>query len=409
MMESVLQWFCFGKKGVAVMANDVFANGREIACKAGAGKTICAMPDVCFTPPENPATPPGVPVPYPNTGFSSDTTKGSKSVKISDKEIMLKNKSCFKKSTGDEAGCAAKKGVVTSTNKGEVYFKAWSMDVKVEGENVDRHLDLTTNNHACDPGDTPPWVFLDTGAIAPEDHPCKEHIDDAQSKCEKSKLTTEKTEKGNDKVVRDCSDAPGCKEAMACILVPKDRDNDMCCKPDNTGHHMIEDQWVKHNDEFPWYRSDRGSNKQSLKKTTPAIKTINDAPCVCANASRTVGTPHREMHDVQGYVVEQFQSGGSRCEPSKPSNGFTYGEGKRSAINAHQATFEPPCDKKCLESQLDSFYGDDNDRPLNLPETKQGLSDSRPIMEDAWGNTVSGQGSGLTQSLGNIFKKSGLA
>lgn len=143
------------------MANNVFANGRELACKAGSGKTICAFPDTCFTPPENPATPPGVPVPYPNTGFASDTTKGSKNVKISDKEIMLKNKSYFKTSVGDEAGCAAKKGVITSKNKGKVYFKAWSMDVKVEGENVDRHLDLTTNNHACEPGDTPPYPFTD--------------------------------------------------------------------------------------------------------------------------------------------------------------------------------------------------------------------------------------------------------
>lgn len=40
------------------MANEVFANGREIACKAGSGKTIAAFPDTCFTPPENPATPP---------------------------------------------------------------------------------------------------------------------------------------------------------------------------------------------------------------------------------------------------------------------------------------------------------------------------------------------------------------
>jgi Toxin PAAR-like domain len=68
------------------MANQVFADGREVACAAGAGKTICATPDVCFTPPENPATPPGVPVPYPNTAFASDTTDGSKSVKISGKE-----------------------------------------------------------------------------------------------------------------------------------------------------------------------------------------------------------------------------------------------------------------------------------------------------------------------------------
>src|SRR5690242_210817 len=114
------------------MGNDVFANGREIACKAADGKTICAMPDVCFTPPENPATPPGVPVPYPNTAFASDTTNGSKTVMISGKEIMLKNSSYFKKSTGDEAGCAAKKGVITSTNTGKAYFQSWSMDVKIE-------------------------------------------------------------------------------------------------------------------------------------------------------------------------------------------------------------------------------------------------------------------------------------
>src|SRR5512134_1309044 len=111
------------------MGNDVFANGREISCKAADGKSICAFPDVCMTPPENPATPPGVPVPYPNTGLASDTTSGTTTVKITGKEVMLKNKSYFKKSTGDEAGCAAKKGFVTSVNRGKVYFTAWSMDV----------------------------------------------------------------------------------------------------------------------------------------------------------------------------------------------------------------------------------------------------------------------------------------
>ncbi|CAD7853001.1 MAG: hypothetical protein, partial [Olavius algarvensis Gamma 1 endosymbiont] len=75
------------------MANKVFANGREIACKKADGKSIGAFPDVCMTPPETPATPPGVPVPYPNTGFARDTTAGSKTVKISGKEVMLRNKS----------------------------------------------------------------------------------------------------------------------------------------------------------------------------------------------------------------------------------------------------------------------------------------------------------------------------
>src|SRR5689334_6444553 len=118
------------------MSNQVYANGMAVSCKAGSGKSICAFPDVCFTPPQTPATPPGVPIPYPNTGMSSDCADGSASVKISNQEIMLRDKSYFKKSMGDEAGRAPKKGVITSENMGKVYFNSWSMDVKVEGENV---------------------------------------------------------------------------------------------------------------------------------------------------------------------------------------------------------------------------------------------------------------------------------
>ena len=118
------------------MSDEVFANGMEVSCKAASGKSICAFPDVCFTPPTTPATPPGVPLPYPNTGMASDCTSGSTSVRISGKEVMLKDKSYFKRSTGDEAGCAPKKGVMTSVNMGKVYFVAWSMDVHVEGEFV---------------------------------------------------------------------------------------------------------------------------------------------------------------------------------------------------------------------------------------------------------------------------------
>jgi Domain of unknown function (DUF4150) len=149
------------------MSNHVYANNMEISCKSAAGKSICAFPDVCFTPPLTPATPPGVPIPYPNTGMASDTTDGSSSVKISGQEVMLKDKSYFKTSTGDEAGSAPKKNVITSKIKGKVYFNAWSMDVKVEGENVVRMLDLTTHNHASKPGATPTWPYLDKAAYAP--------------------------------------------------------------------------------------------------------------------------------------------------------------------------------------------------------------------------------------------------
>jgi 5-methylcytosine-specific restriction endonuclease McrA len=143
------------------MSCEVYANGMSIACKAADGKTVAAFPDVCFTPPLTPATPPGVPIPYPNTGFASDTTNGSKTVQISGQEVMLKNKSYFKQSTGDEAGSAPKKGIVTSQIRGKVNFESWSMDVKFEGENVPRHLDLTGHNEASDPPNAPPWPYVD--------------------------------------------------------------------------------------------------------------------------------------------------------------------------------------------------------------------------------------------------------
>ena len=112
------------------MSNEVYANSRKCRARQAAGKSICAFPDVCMTPPQTPATPPGVPIPYPNTGMASDTTDGSTTVKISGKEVMLKNKCYFKKSMGDEAGCAPMKGWSPSKNTGKVYFTSWSMDVK---------------------------------------------------------------------------------------------------------------------------------------------------------------------------------------------------------------------------------------------------------------------------------------
>jgi hypothetical protein len=165
------------------MSNQVYANNMEVSCKAAAGKSICAFPDVCFTPPLTPATPPGVPIPYPNTGMASDCTDGSSTVKISGQEVMLKNKSYFKRSTGDEAGSAPKKGVVTSQNMGKVYFTMWSMDVKVEGENVVRMMDMTTHNHASMPGNSPPWPYVDVVAAPGITEACKEDKANEESAC----------------------------------------------------------------------------------------------------------------------------------------------------------------------------------------------------------------------------------
>lgn len=181
------------------MSNDVFANSREISCKKGDGKTICEFPDVCFTPPENPATPPGVPVPYPNTAFSKDTTEGSKTVKITGQEVMLKNKSYLKTSTGNEAGCAAKKGVITSKIKGKAYFISWSPNVKFEGENVVRHIDMTTNNHASPTANgSVPQIHPDTQVPPSTMEPCEAAANSADNADELGpKTATRQDENGN--------------------------------------------------------------------------------------------------------------------------------------------------------------------------------------------------------------------
>jgi hypothetical protein len=146
------------------VSNEVFANNNEISCKSGSGKVIAAFPDVCLTPPSPPAGP--WPIPYPVSSFSSDASNGSRSVKIDGKEVMLKNNSYFKKCTGDEAATRAQgMGVITHQITGKVFFEAWSMDVKIEGENVCRHLDITTSNHASTPGQTPPLPEMENMSL----------------------------------------------------------------------------------------------------------------------------------------------------------------------------------------------------------------------------------------------------
>lgn len=383
------------------MANQVFANSMEVSCKSAAGKSICAFPDVCFTPPQTPATPPGVPIPYPNTGMATDCTDGSSTVKISGKEVMLKNKSYFKKSMGDEAGCAPKKGVVTSKNMGKVYFIVWSMDVKVEGENVVRTADMTTHNHASMGPNSPPIAYFDEVAVVlPE--ACREEAEKSNKACRGATKRPKRTHRSNGTKLKtpvddglDCTEE--CKQRQKCILIPKKDDAQGCCHPDTTGHHMIEDHWVKENPAFSWYRSPRNTG-QSLRLTdaerAAGLATVEDAPCVCVNEKRSEGF-HQEMHNVQAAFEEAYRVGGSRHVAGHPGNGFTYGAAKNATINAHDASFssesDDMCDRACMEAQLDAFYGDDNDAPMNPPHDKQPIGeDHRETTNRNWGGVISG-------------------
>ncbi len=130
---------------MAVMST-VYANGMEVSAKKDANKSLAAMPDVCLSPPSPPAGP--IPIPYPNFANASDTSSGSKTVKIRGEEVGLKNNSNYKQSKGDEAATRGLgMGVVTHTIQGKLKHTAWSFDVKVEDKNVVRHMDITTHNH----------------------------------------------------------------------------------------------------------------------------------------------------------------------------------------------------------------------------------------------------------------------
>jgi Toxin PAAR-like domain len=168
------------------MSNNVYANGNAIACKAGAGKVIAAFPDVCMSPPSPPAGP--IPVPYPDSSFSKDMQNGSTTVQINGKEVMLKDKSFYKTSPlGDEAATNSfGANVISHVITGKTYFAAWSMDVKFEGENVDRNLDLTTSNHASQGPPTGPQAEGEDAAKATEDKVlCKCCGNEAHSEAQK--------------------------------------------------------------------------------------------------------------------------------------------------------------------------------------------------------------------------------
>jgi len=122
------------------MGATVTVNSPNTVVHAKSSGQSPVFPDVCKTP--APPAPP-VPIPYPNIAKSSDASQTAATVKADGEKIMLKS-SVFSTSTGDEAGSVG--GVVSNCTKGKAQFIAYSFDVKAEGENVPRNLDMMKQN-----------------------------------------------------------------------------------------------------------------------------------------------------------------------------------------------------------------------------------------------------------------------
>lgn len=114
-----------------------------------------AFPDVCKTP--APPAPP-IPIPYPNIAKSSDTANGTSTVTCDGNPVCV-NDSNFSTSTGDEAGSLL--GVASNKIKGKAEFVNFSFDVKFDGKNVARALDLMLHNDK----NTPPFPLVQGPSI----------------------------------------------------------------------------------------------------------------------------------------------------------------------------------------------------------------------------------------------------
>jgi Domain of unknown function (DUF4150)/GHH signature containing HNH/Endo VII superfamily nuclease toxin 2 len=373
------------------VSNQVYANNMEVSCKAADGKTICAMPDVCMTPPQTPATPPGVPVPYPNTGMASDCSDGSSTVKISGQEAMLKNKSFFKKSTGDEAGSAPMKGVITATTTGKVYFIVWSMDVQIEGENVVRHLDMTTGNHACPtPNAAAPFTYAQRMAMGDLKEcagdkekvgtACNINPDDKEDtkkrpgcpsnagikKAEKARASAKKRwgkgskgyKNANENVSKEYEDFGAavkhdkCHKALKCFLSPQKPSR--CCKG-QTPHHLIPASAIVEEGG----RNAKGG--ESVLSTFPDYQS-NKAPCMCVEGPNAQTATHGRAHVAWSQHVSSLGAQSADLSYTKgakvnDASTMSYGQAVEGARKTAKAV-APHCDPACIAAQVNKEHLD---------------------------------------------------
>ncbi|SAL14861.1 hypothetical protein AWB74_00403 [Caballeronia arvi] len=359
------------------MADPVFANSQQVSGKSMNGKSICEFPDVCFTPPQTPATPPGVPLPYPNTAMASDTTDGSTSVKMGGEQIMLKNRSSFKQSTGDEAGSAPNKGMMTGSNRGKAYFIAWSMDVLIEGENAVRNLDLTTHNHAsvgstgaapvphvaatqlkafkdCDkdadkvdqacgkdgkppcPGTLATSIRTRSGQIKKAFKPAtKQSADNFRPQSEQGREATKVAE----------SDDGACTRALRCLLRPYSKgenpDGVSRCCPGQTGHHIP-----------PWSTTKSIGNPPFSQGA---------ALCVCLEGSNHSVGSHGKHHHGINFLLEQLSEAKKLFVKAKTGDTTTFSAPMEEHVKVAAAVTEAQndCKKECIEQQLRQKFGED--------------------------------------------------
>jgi hypothetical protein len=247
------------------------------------------------------------------------------------------------------------------------------MDVKFEGENVVRHLDITTHNHMSYPGNSPVWPYLDSAAFTDVNHPCYTMANELYEKCDKHVKRTKKGEvakRGRKESIEAMCDDPKCKKARECVLSPERPNN--CCDG-KTPHHLIPAHCFMHPGE-------RGKTNEKVYEGCEGYKS-KKAPCLCVEGESKTGE-HGELHDYfddleAGYMVND------------EAGAWTHAEAYNAAIETVEERTD--CDPNCTGKQLDAYHQGGDPGP--------NISDDIPLRADPLGQssedfTPSSSGSG---------------
>ena len=204
-------------------------------------------------------------------------------------------------------------------------------------------MDMTTNNHASTPGDTPPWVYVDSQALAPGGDCAKERK--AENDACKDLQVMQKGD--NTKIDRSATEAAfcaknkkakACQKARQCMLVPykpdKQEKKEIGCCPGKTPHHVIPKSSF----------SDGSGNLLVGWKKYNADR----APCVCADGHSYYDGTHGDLHTRYGVVAEKKKDAKGNWNRKDAASA-----GAKSVTKTFP---ESNCSQKCLEAQLNSFH-----------------------------------------------------
>jgi hypothetical protein len=258
------------------------------------------------------------------------------------------------------------------------------MDVKVEGENVVRHFDLTTHNHGSNANEALPFPYIDAmdglqvfdkcqAEAKKVKEQCIDNKDPPQEPCpaalgmpikataRKIKASQLKAGKSDPKgipglamastiVASNKNKKSACTRALRCLLRPyggkKDGISKGCC-PGQTPHHI------------PPYSV---TEKVSGMKVSKGM-----ALCICLEgANHSVGSHGKHHHGINYLMREKAKIPGSGIVGG-PEN-YTGKFSEHIKVAAAVCEAQNGCSKECIEQQLNEQYKDH----LNKPATHNG-------------------------------------